>query len=127
MKIAANIARVLLGLIFTVFGLNGFLNFIPMPPPAGIAGQFMGALFVSHYLQAIFSLQLAGGVLLLANRLVALALLILGPVIVNILFFHIFMAPQGLPLALVTVALWTVVFVRARPAFGGLFSLHLPA
>ena len=81
MKIAALISRILLGLLFTVFGLNGFLHFIPMKAPTGLAGQYMGALFVSHYLVVVFLLQLIGGVLLLLNRFVPLALLLLGPVL----------------------------------------------
>ena len=78
MKIAVLIARILLGLLFAVFGLNGFLHFIPMKPPTGLAGQYMGALFVSHYLVVVFLLQLIGGVLLLLNRFVPLALLLLS-------------------------------------------------
>src|SRR5215470_11438580 len=78
MKILTNISRFLLALIFTIFGLNGFLHFIPMPPPTGVAGQFFGALFVSNYLVPIFALQLISGVLLLVNRFVPLALTILA-------------------------------------------------
>jgi putative oxidoreductase len=122
MKIPALIARLLLGLMFTVFGLNGFLHFIPMPPPEGVAGQFMGAMFVSHYLVPIFALQLIAGVLLLANRFVPLALTMLGPIIVNIVLFHVLMDPKGLGMAIVTVALWAVVFYRERAAFKGLFA-----
>jgi putative oxidoreductase len=70
MKTASHIARILLGLIFTVFGLNGFLHFIPLPLPSDVAGQFMGALFVSHYYVAVFAVQVAGGILLLSNRFV---------------------------------------------------------
>src|ERR1700751_3449461 len=99
MKIAVLIARILLGLLFLVFGLNGFLHFIPMPPPTGLAGQFMGALFVSHFLVVLFLLQLIPAILLLLNRFVPLALVLLGPVVVNIVLFHAFMAPSGLPLA----------------------------
>src|SRR6201993_4940223 len=106
MKTASVIARYLAGLIFLVFGLNGFLHFIPLPPPAGVAGQFMTALYVSHYLWVIFAFQLIPGVLLLANRYVALAVAMLAPAIVNILTFHILMAPSGLPLALFVTALW---------------------
>jgi putative oxidoreductase len=119
MKIAALIARVLLGLIFLVFGLNGFLHFIPMPPPTGLAGQFFTVLFVSHYMVLVFLLQIIGAVLLLANRFVPLALLLLGPVLVNILWFHSLMAPEGLPLALVTTVLWVIVFYSVRHAFRG--------
>jgi len=122
MKIAAIIARSLLGLLFLVFGLNGFLHFIPMPPPTGLAGQYMGALFVSHYLVAVFLLQVAGGFLLLMNRFVPIGLVLLGPVIVNILLFHSLMAPEGLPLALVALVLWLVTFLSVRRAFAGVFA-----
>jgi hypothetical protein len=127
MKTASTIARYLAGVIFLVFGLNGFLHFIPLPPPSGVAGQFMGALFVSHYLTLIFALQVIGAVLLLANRYVPLALAILAPVIVNILSFHALMAPSGLPLALFVTVLWALVFVHARSAFTGLFKSRVPA
>jgi hypothetical protein len=127
MKTASVIARYLAGVIFLVFGLNGFLNFIPLPPPEGIAAQFMGALYTSHYLWVIFVFQVIAGVLLLANRYVPLALAILAPVIVNILAFHALMAPSGLPLALFVAVLWAVIFVDVRPAFAGLFRSRLQA
>ncbi len=119
MKIATLIARILLGLLFLVFGLNGFLHFIPMAPPAGLAGQYMGALFLSHYLVAVFLLQTIGGALLLANRFVPLALVLLGPVLVNILLFHALMAPEGLPMALFATVLWAILFYSVRRAFAG--------
>ncbi len=121
MKIASLIARVLLGLIFLVFGLNGFLHFIPMPPPRGAAAQFMGALFASSYWRIIFGVQVLGGLLLLVNRFVPLALAMLGAVIFNIVFFHIFMAPSGLPLAIIVVLLWSIVAVRNKQHLAGLF------
>jgi hypothetical protein len=127
MKIAFTIARVLLGLLFTVFGLNGFLHFIPMQSPTGLAGQYMGALFLSHYLVVVFLLQLIGGVLLLANRYVPFGLLLLGPVLVNILLFHSTMAPAGLPMALVATVLWLVVFSGVRKAFAGVFVQKVAA
>ena len=127
MKTASTIARYLAGSIFLVFGLNGFLHFIPLPPPSGVAGQFMGALFVSHYLTLIFALQVIGAVLLLANRYVPLALAILAPVIVNILSFHALMAPSGLPLALFVTVLWALVFVNVRAAFAALFQARFQA
>jgi putative oxidoreductase len=97
MKIATIIARSLLGVIFVVFGSNMFLHFIPMPPPPeGPARDFMTALFVSHQLYVIGALQLAGGLLLLAGRWAPLGLTLLGPIIVNILAFHVFMSPGGL-------------------------------
>ena len=122
MRKASAIARYLAGVIFLVFGLNGLLNFIPLPPPGGIAGQFMGALYASHYLWMIFAFQVVAAVLLLANRYVALAVAVLAPVIVNILFFHALMAPSGLPLALFVTVLWAVIFVSVRPAFSGLLQ-----
>jgi putative oxidoreductase len=122
MRTASTIARYLAGVIFLVFGLNGFLNFIPLPPPGGIAGQFMGALYASHYLWVIFAFQVIAAVLLLANRYVPLAVAVLAPVIVNILVFHALMAPSGLPLALFVAVLWAVIFVGVRPAFDGLFQ-----
>ena len=67
MKITSTIARYLLGLIFLTFGLNGFLHFIPMPPPTGVAAQFFGALFVSRFYVVIFLLQIMPAVLLLAS------------------------------------------------------------
>ncbi len=127
MKIATLIARILLGLLFTVFGLNGFLHFIPMKPPTGLAGQYMGALFVSHYLVVVFLVQLIGGVLLLLNRFVPLALLLLGPVLVNILLFHTFMAPEGLPIALFAMVLWLITFAGVRQAFAGVFAHRVEA
>src|SRR5258705_509260 len=125
MRTASLVAQYLAGVIFLVFGLNGFLNFIPMPPPEGMAGQFMGALYVSHYLWVIFAFQVIAGVLLLVNRYVPLAVAVLAPVIVNILVFHVLMAPSGLPLALFVAVLWAVIFTDVRPAFSGLFQSHL--
>jgi hypothetical protein len=125
MKTASAIARYLAGVIFLVMGLNGFLNFIPLPPPEGVAGQFMGALYVSHYLWVVFAFQVIAGALLLANRYVPLAVGILAPVIVNILTFHAFMAPSGLPLALFVAVLWVLIFVNVRSAFAGVFQSRL--
>jgi putative oxidoreductase len=122
MKTLVTIARTLLGLLFLVFGLNGFLHFIPMQSPTGVAGQYMGVLYVSHYLVPIFLLQVAGGVLLLVNRFVPIGLVFLGTLLVNIVLFHALMAPEGLPVALVAVTLWFIVFFSVRPAFAGVFA-----
>lgn len=121
MKIATSIARILLGLLFLVFGLNGFLHFIPMRPPTGLAQQYLGVLFVSHYLGFVFAVQVVGGALLLVNRFVPLALILLGPILVNILLFHSLMAPEGLPMALFATALWAILFYRLRQVFAGIF------
>jgi len=127
MKIATIIARSLLGLIFVVFGANMFLHFIPMPPPPeGPAREFMTALFVSHYLYVIGTLQVAGGVLLLIGRKVPLGLTLLGPVIVNILCYHALMAPAGLPMAVVVSVLALFLLWRYRKNFIGLL-VEIPA
>jgi putative oxidoreductase len=127
MNISTRIARILLGLLFLVFGLNGFLHFIPMPPPSGLAAQYMGVLFVSHYMVLVFLVQVIGGALLLANRFVPLALILLGPILVNILLFHSLMAPAGLPLALVAAVLWSIVFYAVRRSFAGVFVQRVEA
>ena len=122
MKIFTMIARILLGLVFVVFGLNGFLNFLNMGPvPIGLAGQFLGALVQSHYYWVVAVLQIAGGVFLLVNRFVPLALVLLGPIIVNIICFHVFMNPSGAPPAAVVTVLWLIVFDRNRQHFSGIF------
>jgi putative oxidoreductase len=120
-KYIVAISRILLGLIFVVFGLNGFLHFIPGAQLSGVARQFIGAIFASHFYIIVFLTQIVGGLLLLANRYVPLGLLLLGPVIVNILGFHIFMSPSNISLALVATALWFIVFFRVRGAFSGVF------
>jgi putative oxidoreductase len=125
MKILTNISRFLLALIFLVFGLNGFLHFIPMPPPSGVAAQFMGAMFVTKYLLFVFAIQLIGGVLLLINRFVPLGLTLLAPVVVNILLFHSLMAPSGLGLALFVAILWGIVFASVRSAFAGIVEARV--
>ncbi len=122
MKILTIIARSLLGLTFVVFGLNAFLHFIPMSPPQGLAGDFMKALFVSHYFYVVAVLQIAGGAICLLGRFVPLGLTLLGPVIVNILLFHVFLDPAGLPLAVVVGALALFLLWTNRRAFAGLLQ-----
>ena len=122
MKILTLVARILLGLLFVVFGLNGFLNFIKGPMPSGLALQFIGALIQSHYFWMVAALQIAGGVLLLVNRYVPLGLVLLGPVIVNIVLYHALMDPGGIVLAIVVVILWLIVFYSQRQYFSGIFT-----
>ena len=122
MKIVTLVARILLGLVSLVFGLNGFLNFLNMGPmPTGLAGQFMGALILSHYYWVVAALQIAGGLLLLVNRFVPLALVLLGPVIVNILCYHVFLNQAGAAPAVVVTILWFIVFYANRQHFSGIF------
>jgi hypothetical protein len=127
MKTITVIARYLLGLVFLVFGLNGFFHFIPMPPPTGPAAQFFGALYVSNYLAIIFLLQIIPAILLLLNRYVPFALTLLAPIIANILLVHLLMLPSGLPLAIIVTVLWGVVFLSVRSAFASLFQQRVVA
>jgi putative oxidoreductase len=127
MKIAVLIARILLGLMFLVFGLNGFLNFLHMPAPPGPAGQYVGVLFMSHYLHVVFLVEVIGGVLLLSGQFIPLGLVLLGPVLFNILLFHTFLLPSGFPPALFATVLWFIVFFGVRQAFTGIFSQKVPA
>jgi uncharacterized membrane protein YphA (DoxX/SURF4 family) len=121
MKIVTIIARVLLGLIFVVFGSNAFLHFLPMPPiPQGLVGLYLRAFFESGYVYVIGALQVFGGLLLLIGLFVPLGLTILGAIIFNILIFHALMAPEGFPPALVVTALELFLLWRYREAFAGL-------
>jgi putative oxidoreductase len=118
MKIVSIIARYLLGLMFTVFGLNGFLNFINQPPPPNpIAIQFLIAVSSSHFAAFFFAVQLIGGLLLLSGYFVPLALTLLGAEIYNILAFHLTLAPASIPPALVASVLWILVFFQYRASF----------
>lgn len=105
-RIAPNASRILLGLVFFVFGLNGFLQFIPQPPMPEKAGVFMGALAATGYMfPLIKGVEVVAGALLLSNRFVPLALAIVAPNVVNIVVFHAVLAPGGLGIALFVLAL----------------------
>jgi putative oxidoreductase len=122
MKIAALIVRVLLGLVFLVFGLNAFLQFLNGAIPGGLAGEFLQALFQSHYVLAVGAVQALGGALLLINRYVPLALTILGPVIINILLYHLLLNHEGIGGALIVAVFWSVLFFHYRQHFSGIFT-----
>ena len=123
MKIASIFARYLLGLTFTVFGLNGFLHFIPQPPPANpVAIQFLVAVSASHFAAFFFLLQVLGGLLLLFGFFMPLALTLLAAELYNILAFHLTLSPATIPPALVASVLWVLVFLQYREDFKGLFS-----
>ena len=122
MKIATIIARVLLGLVFVVFGSNAFLHFITAPPMSGPAGAFIGAMMDTGYVKVVGFCQVAGGLILLIGRFIPLGLTLLGPVIVNILCYHIFMDRQGLPIALVVAVLALFLLWRHRANFAGLLK-----
>jgi len=121
MKIGTLIARILLGLIFLVFGSNPFLHFLPAILPSGLAGQFLTVLIQSHYVLFIGAVQVAGGALLLVNRYVPLALALLGPVIVNILLYHVLLDHAGAALAIMVAIFWGVLAFHHRQYFSSLF------
>jgi putative oxidoreductase len=126
MKIAVLISRILLGLIFVFFGVNGYLNFLHAPMPTGQAGQYLGVMFGSFYMYFVSLVQLVGGVLLLSGQFIPLALVLLGPVLVNILLFHISFQPSGLPPGILSTVLWVIIFFGYRRAFAGIFAQKAP-
>jgi uncharacterized membrane protein YphA (DoxX/SURF4 family) len=100
-RIAPKAARIALGVIFFVFGLNGFLQFLPQPPAPEKALAFLGALAATGYMFPLIKIvEVVGGALLLSNRFVPLALALVAPNVVNIVLFHAVLAPGGLPVAL---------------------------
>ncbi|MBK6577710.1 MAG: DoxX family protein [Sandaracinaceae bacterium] len=112
------IARLGLGLAFLVFGLNGFLQFLPQPPMSGAPADFLGALFVTGYMfPLIKGTEVLAGALLLSNRFVPLALTLLAPILVNIVAFHALLAGGGLGLPLVLLALEVALAYFYRDAF----------
>jgi len=128
MKIVALVARILLGLVFLVFGLDKFYAFIPQGPmPAGAAGQFMGALFSSHYIVAVGAFEAVGGLLLLINRYVPLGLCLLAPVIVNIVLTGILLTHMALGSGIVVAILWILVYSRVHSAFAGIYQAKTAA
>ncbi len=124
MKIAVVIARFLLGGVFVVFGLNGFLGFLEPPPLEGDAGTFVGILHGSGYLAVVKILEIAGGLALLTGKLTPFGLILLGPVIVNILLFHAFLAPSGLPMALVLTLLACFLIWRHWSTFSPIVKVQ---
>jgi putative oxidoreductase len=124
MKYVIVIARVLLGLVFVVFGSNAFLNFMGPPPEMhGQAGAFITALMSSGYMYVIAVLQVLGGLcLLLGARFVPLGLTLLGPVIVNIVLYHVFLDTNGLPMAIIICVLALFLLWIYRYKFPAIFQ-----
>lgn len=119
-------ARLFLGAVFTVFGLNGFFQFLPMPPPPPAAGSFIGAMFATGYLfPLVKGTEVVAGLLLLGNRFVPLALTLLAPVIVNIVFFHAFLAPTGMALPLVVLLAEIYAAWSYRDAFAPMLGARV--
>jgi hypothetical protein len=116
-------ARFALGLIFSVFGLNGFLSFLPQPEHAGVAGSFLGALAATGYMfPLIKGTELAAGLLLLSGRVVPFALTLLAPVVVNIVLFHAFLEPASLAFPLFILAAGLYLAWANRDAYAALFA-----
>lgn len=119
MRIAIVVARVLLGAVFLLHGSNVFLQFFALPPPPpGAAGTFVAGLAGSAYFFPFLGLSEAVcGVLLVAGRFVPLALVMLAPIVLHVLAFHVFLAPSGLLLALALVGLTAFVAIAYRDSF----------
>ncbi len=114
--------RILLGLPFLVFGLNGILHFMKAPPMTGDAGLFADLLAKHNYMTFVALLQVIGGLLLLVGRFIPLALVILGPILVNILLFHFLLEPRGVAIGLVLTVFELVLISVYRRSFRGLFD-----
>ena len=126
MRVAAHMARVLLGAVFFVFGIDGFLGLIPLPPLPAPAMDFMGAMIKTGYLfYVVKGTEVAAGALLLSGRFVPLALVLYSPVLVNIALFHAFLnAPQELIMPIVLLALHLFLVWQYRAYYKGLFTVR---
>lgn len=117
-------ARILLGIIFLVFSLNYWLKFIPIPPAAegSAAAGFMGAIYGSGFLALVKVLQLISAVLLLTGRYTNLALTLLGPIVVNILLFHVMIKQSEHALSVVIAVLALVVLIGQKNYLKAIFA-----
>jgi len=111
------IIRILMGCIFFTFGLNGFLNFLPMPSMQGNAGAFIELLITSKLLYIIKVIEVGCSLLLLSGRYIALALLLLAPIIFNIVWFHIMLAPDGAIMGIVLLTMETFLLWVNRSSY----------
>ena len=119
------IAKVILGVSFLVFGANGFLHFMPVPPPDSANGvAFLKLLDSTGYLKVVKALEMLGGGLILGGRLAPLGLLILGPILINIMIFDIFMDPMALPIVAVLGALAAFVGWQHKEHFAPFFVVR---
>lgn len=121
------IARLLLGVIFLVFGLNGFLHFLPEPPMPAEAIAFIGGLNTGgHFFPFLKGIEVVSGLLLLGNRFVPLVLVILAPIIVNIVLFHLALAPNAVIVAILLTLEIYLAYIH-RSAFAPLLRAKCPA
>lgn len=125
MKYLIIAARVLAGAAFLFFGLNILLHFLPQPPMSGTAGTFSVILAQSHWMNVVGVLQMIGGLLLLVNRYIPLALCLLAPILVNILLFHLLLlGGVGLAPGLVLTLIVLFLFFVYRRSFYPLFAMN---
>ncbi|MDJ0841025.1 MAG: DoxX family protein [Acidobacteriota bacterium] len=123
---APHAARILLGLMFFVFGLNGFFHFLPQPAPEGAAAQFMGGLAAAPYFFPMLKgAELLIGLALLGNRFVPLALTILAPISVNIIAYNFFMSPSGIGISLFLAVLQIYLMWSYREAYKGTLAVRV--
>jgi len=115
------VVRYLLGAIILLFSLNGFFQFLPMPPLPERASAFFGALYETGYMiPLLYGVELIIAIMLLVNRFVPLALLLFLPVAINILFFHLFLAPAGGAAGYLTVILEVILLIAYIEDYRGL-------
>lgn len=123
MNKAKLIIRILFGLMLVIFGLNKFLQFMPMPPMPEAAGMFMGALVKSGYLMVVVAIiEIVTGVLLLVNKYQSLALVIVFPVILNAFLFHLFLDLPGIGGAAIAIAMNIFLFLANKESYRLLFK-----
>ena len=125
MKIVAIICRILLGLIFVVFGFNGLHDFMhaPMPPAGSLPGQFMGVMGPVGWMHIVSFFEVLGGLLVLIGGTAPLGLCILGPILVNILAFHLLLTGgEGIIPGLVSTLLEIILIYAYRANFAGIFT-----
>ncbi len=122
LRVSATVVRYLLGAIFFVFGLNGFLGFIPQPDLSGTAATFMGGLAASgFFFPLVKGLEVIAGALLLSNRFVPLAIAILGPITLNIFLFHSVLTPPN-PISIFVLAANIFLAIAYKDSFKGIFA-----
>ena len=122
MKILTLVARLMLGLIFVVFGLNVFLRFLPLPPYTGDAGTLMGLMFRYGWFSLYGFIEIVGGLFLLFGRYVAVGLILIGAMLVNILLFHLTLSPPTMGPGVFAAILEVILLYEYRASFSGILA-----
>lgn len=124
MKTVVLVSRMLLGVIFFVFGLNAFFPFIPVPPLQGMAGNFVGALVQSGYFFPFLkTLETVGGLLLILGLFMPMVLVVLFPITLNIMLFHLFLGLEGMPIAILMLLAHLMLLYAHKNYYKGLFAM----